>query len=565
MRARDGVVLRSDVYRPQGDGPFPVLLRRTPYGNRLNDLAEEFNEAHYFASHGYLVVVQDTRGRFSSEGEFYPFRDEGDDGYDAVEWAAQLNGSAGAVGTFGQSYGCLVQYLTAARRPPHLRVCAPLSGPMLSFSSNAAWYTNGLFELSWTLSYLINMAEEDMRRRGLDERIGELDALKIDPAIRFSPLTEDTLRHLPISDWIERLGEFVPFLGDIFYHRVDGPYWWYHDLSRQFENIDVPMLHIGSWYDLATGDTLALYRGVQDRGLSDRTRRNQALFMGPWAHLLPYNQPTSGGTGDIDFGPEAEVFLLDMVKVWFDHYLKGAGEGLPLSPVRLFVMGENRWRDEREWPLARAVNTPYYLHGDGHAVTAGGDGSLTTVAPESEPPDRYRYDPDDPVPTRGGHFVGGGVQDQRPNLERADVLVYTSPVLQEDLEITGPVTATLFVATSGTDTDFVVVVSDVRPDGYTQNLVEGAVRGRFRASYANPTPLEPGQVYELAVDLWATSHLLRAGHRIRVHVTSSDFPRFDRNLNTGESFEGTRVVVADQTLYHDALRPSHIVLPVVPR
>jgi len=287
--------------------------------------------------------------------------------------------------------------------------------------------------------------------------------------------------------------------------------------------------------------------------------------MGPWAHLLPYNQPTSGGSGDIDFGPEAEVFLLDMVRGWFDHFLKGSGEGLPQAPVRIFVMGDNRWRDEAEWPLARTVYTPYYLHSAGGASSLSGDGTLTTVAPSDEPPDRYRYDPDDPVPTRGGHFVGGGVQDQHPNLDRADVLVYTSPELEHDLEITGPVSAVLYAATEGRDTDFMVVVSDVRPDGYTQNLVEGAVRGRFRASLTRPTPLEPGRVYELTVDLWATSHVLRAGHRLRVQVTSSDFPRFDRNLNTGAGFEGTRAVVVEQTLHHDTARPSHVVLPVVPR
>jgi putative CocE/NonD family hydrolase len=233
--------------------------------------------------------------------------------------------------------------------------------------------------------------------------------------------------------------------------------------------------------------------------------------------------------------------------------------------VRIFVMGENRWRDEAEWPLARTAFTPYFLHSGGNAGSDDADGSLDTAAPASEPPDRYRYDPDDPVPTRGGHFVGGGVQDQRPTLGRSDVLVYTGPELEEDLEITGPVSAVLFVATTGTDSDFMAVVSDVRPDGYTQNLVEGAVRGRFRESLTDPTPLVPGRVYELKVDLWATSHVLRAGHRIRVHVTSSDFPRFDRNLNTGESFGGTRVVVAEQTLFHDAERPSRVVLPVIPR
>ena len=564
MTTRDGVVLRADVYRPDAQGPLPVLLRRTPYGNRVNDLAADFNEAHYYASHGYLVVVQDTRGRFSSDGEFYPFLFEGYDGYDAVEWAAGLPGSSGRVGTFGQSYGCAIQYLTAALRPPHLRTCIPLSGPMLSFENY--WYHRGVLELSWMLSYFVNMAEETLRKAGREDEIAALDELKVDPSVRFTPLKDEALRHLPINDWIDRLGDAAPFLRDILYHSVDGPYWWATDLRRQLANMDVPMLHIGSWYDLATWDTPILYRGLQEHGLSAHTRDHQALFMGPWAHLLPYNQPTSGGSGDIDFGPQAAVFLLDMEKTWFDHFLKGPAEGLPVPPVRIFVMGENDWRNEAEWPPARMVATPYYLHSAGSANTLDGDGTLSPQPPEDEPADRYRFDPEDPVPTCGGHFVGGGVADQRANQSRGDVLVYTGAPLEADLELTGPVTAVLYAATSALDADFMVTVSDVRPDGYAQNLVESLVRGRFRESTTHPTLLEPGRIYELHLDLWNISHVLFAGHRLRVHVTSSDFPRWERNTGTGERLgEGTTLVVADQTIFHDAAHPSQVVLPVIPR
>jgi putative CocE/NonD family hydrolase len=229
-------------------------------------------------------------------------------------------------------------------------------------------------------------------------------------------------------------------------------------------------------------------------------------------------------------------------------------------------MGENRWRDEHEWPLARMVPTRWYLRSGGDAATAEGDGTLSPEAPGSEPADHYTYDPANPVPTCGGHFVGGGVQDQRPNQSRADVLVYTSAPLEADLELTGPVTVTLYAATSAVDTDFTVTVSDVRPDGYAQNLVESLVRGRFRDSYTHPTPLEPGAVYELHLDLWNISHVLFAGHRLRVHVTSSDFPRWERNTGTFERLgEATSWVVQEQTVYHDADHPSHVVLPVVPR
>lgn len=564
MQTRDGTRLRADVYRPDGPGPWPVLLRRTPYGKRLNDLAANFNEAHFFASHGYLTVVQDTRGRFNSEGDWYPFVYEALDGYDAVEWASGLEGSTGQVGTFGQSYGCIIQYLTAAKRPPHLVTCIPTSGNCMSFRNY--WYHDGVLELGWMLSYFVNMAEDVFRVQGREADIAMLDKLKADSTVRFSPLIDEALYHLPINDWIERLGDGAPFLEDVLYHSVDGPYWWANDIRRELYNIDVPMLHIGSWYDINTWDTPLVFNGLRHGAMTNYARSHQALFMGPWAHLLPYSQPTSGGSGDIDFGPDSEVFLPDMYLQWFDHFLKGDGEGLPVPLVRLFVMGENRWRDESEWPLERAVPTEWYLHGGGAANGLEGDGRLSTVPPGDESPDRYRYDPADPVRSRGGHVVGGGVVDQRPSQSRADVLVYTSAPVEQDLELTGPISAELFVSTSAVDTDFVVWLSDVRPDGYAQNLAEGVVRARFRESYTSPTLLEPGRVYQLAVDLWNISHVVAAGHSLRVHVTSSDFPRWERNLNTGSRTGfGTDMVVAQQTLYHDSGRPSRITLPVVPR
>jgi putative CocE/NonD family hydrolase len=288
--------------------------------------------------------------------------------------------------------------------------------------------------------------------------------------------------------------------------------------------------------------------------------------MGPWAHQQPFSQPTSGGTGDIDFGPDAAVSLVEIERQWFDHYVRDDGNGLPRAPVSIFVMGENGWREEGDWPLARAVQTEYYVHSGGSANTLDGDGTLSTVPPGDEPSDRYRYDPDAPVPTAGGRTVGGGVADQRPNQGRRDVLVYTGPSLTEDLEITGPVTVNLYAATSAIDTDFIAVLSDVRPDGYAQNLAEGIVRGRFRDSYAVPTPLEPGRVHAFEIRLWNVSHVLRTGHRLRLHITSSDFPRWERNPGTwGPSVSATKTLAADQRVFHDREHPSHVTLPVVPR
>jgi putative CocE/NonD family hydrolase len=562
MTTRDGVVLRADAYRPEAPGPYPVLVRRTPYGKLSNDLAADFSEAHYFASHGYLVVVQDTRGRFTSEGAWYPFIYEARDGYDTIEWAAALPGSSGAVGTFGQSYGAIAQYLAATQRPPHLRTCIPVSAYQLTFENY--WYNAGALELSWLLSYFVNMAEDVLAAEGDRASIAALAKLKVDPAVRFSALTEDALRHLPLRDWIDRLGRGAPFLADILWHSTDGPYWWATDLSRQLFNINVPMLHVGSWYDIANRDTPLYFTGLRSSALD--ARDGHALIMGPWAHQLPFNQPTSGGTGDIDFGPEAAISLVGIERRWFDHFLKAEGADLPCSPVRIFVMGENRWRDEQQWPLARTDYTSYYLRSGGSANTLNGDGILSAKAPGDEPADHYRYDPGNPVPTAGGRFVGGGVADQQKNQSRADVLVYTGPELAEDIEITGPCTVHLHAMTTAADTDFVAILSDVRPDGYAQNLTEGIVRGRFRESLSHPSPLQPGTPYEFTIQLWNVSHVLRAGHRIRLHITSSDFPRWDRNPGSGApTGTDTTLRTADQTVLHDRVHPSRVVLPVIPR
>jgi putative CocE/NonD family hydrolase len=254
---------------------------------------------------------------------------------------------------------------------------------------------------------------------------------------------------------------------------------------------------------------------------------------------------------------------------WFDHWLKSVDTGvLDEPPVKIFVMGENRWRDEREWPLARTRYTPYYFHSGGRANTAAGDGALSPWGAGEEPPDHFVYDPDDPVPTRGGNtlIIAMGVQDQRPVETRSDVLVYTSDVVASALEVTGPVTVTLYAATSVRDTDFTAKLVDVRPDGYAQNVADGIIRARYRDSRERPTLVMPGAVSRFTIDLWATSHVFLPGHRIRVEISSSNFPRFDRNLNTGEDqANGRRWVTARQTVFHDQRYPSHIVLPIIPR
>jgi len=506
--------------------------------------------------------VQNTRGRFGSEGVWYPFVYEANDGYDAIEWSALLPGSNGRVGTFGQSYGALAQYLAASQRPEHLVTCIPVSAPLAAFENY--WYQRGALELNWTLSYFLNMTLDALQGGGDVDRLARLETLKADPSVRFSPLRNEALHRLPLTAWIDTFGDSAPFLADVLHHSTDGAYWWAVDLRRQFHNMDVPMLHLGSWYDIANWDTPQYFSGLRKHAMSGRARENQAIIMGPWAHLLPYSEPTSRGTGDIDFGPEAATSLVTVQLEWFNHYLKENGQQLPRAPVRIFIMGANRWRDERQWPLERTKFTDCYLHSDGTANTADGSGTLTTESPGPEDPDHYRYDPVNPVPTAGGRYVGGGVRNQNKNQARHDVLVYTTPLQNSPIELTGPVDTYLHVCTDGLDTDFVAVLCDVHPDGFVQNLAEGIVRGRFRDSFDDPQPMQPNTVYELHIPLGNISHVVAAGHRIRLLITSSNFPRWDRNTNTGEPIAtGTRIRVAEQTVYHDASRPSRLILPAI--
>jgi putative CocE/NonD family hydrolase len=565
MRTRDGVTLYADIYRPDAPGRFPVLVVRTPY-DKSQDMA--LTEKDYFPSRGYVVVIQDTRGRFRSEGDFYPFIHETHDGYDTIEWAAALPWSNGNVGTVGQSYLGLVQYLAAPSRPPHLKAMSPVSGPVTYFENCV--YRRGVFELGWMLAYFTFMARNTLERKGVyEQHRARLDSYLSHPDLPISPFKKEVYRHLPLREWGERLKDGAPYFADFLQHATDGPYWWATDLRRQFHNINVPMLHVGSWYDAFQYDTLTLFTGLREQALTPEARRGQKLLMGPWGHLLPYAVPTSRGTGDIDFGPEALIELHAVQLRWFDFFLKGENNGvIDEAPIRLFVMGENRWRDEYEWPLARTHYTNVYLHSGGKANTLRGNGHLSFVTPGEEPSDRYTYDPQDPVPTRGGTTLGLalGVFDQTKIEEREDVLVYTSDLLTEAMEVTGPITLKLFASSSAPDTDFTAKLVEVRPDGYAQNIAEGVIRARFRESLTNPTLITPEQVYAYTIDLWATSHVFKAGHRLRLEVSSSNFPRYDRNPNTGRDFGvDTELHPAQQTIFHDGRYPSHLILPVVPR
>ncbi len=564
MRTRDGLTLRADVYRPDASGKFPVLVMRTPY-DKSQQMA--MTERDYFPPRGYVLVVQDTRGRFSSEGEFVPFVNEARDGYDTIEWAASLPWSNGKVGTVGQSYLALVQYYAATLAPLHLFAMCPVSGPVTYYEN--CIYRRGVLELGWVLAYFSFMARNTLERNSIHQEYkAQLDSYLSNPEIPLSPLNSDAHRHLPVVDWGERLKAGAPYFAEYLQQWRDGAYWRATDIRPLARNVTVPMMHTGSWYDAFQFDTLAMYTQMRQDARTDKARRAQRLIMGPWAHLLPYSVPTSRGTGDIDFGPEAQVELLAEQERFLRHWFEGReDEILDEPPVRIFVMGDNRWRDEREWPLARTQYTKMYLRGRGRANSLR-DGALKFEAPADEPADEYTYDPDNPVPTRGGTTLGlaSGVFDQRDVEERDDVLVYTGDVLSKDLEVTGPITMKLHASSSARDTDFTAKLVDVRPDGYAQNIADGIVRARFRESAAKSTLIAPDKVYEYGIDLWATSHVFKEGHRLRLEVSSSNFPRYDRNQNTGNDlFVDRELKTARQTVHHAGPYASHIVVPVIPR
>ncbi|PKB68475.1 MAG: hypothetical protein BZY81_01735 [SAR202 cluster bacterium Io17-Chloro-G4] len=567
---RDGVRLATDVVRPDGPGQYPVLVTRGPYG-KDSYLDNPDHSIWFFPKHGYVVVSQDCRARFESEGDSYnPLFQEVDDGYDTVEWAARQPWSNGRVGTTGQSYLGATQYTLATSNPvpPHLQVMAPFSASA-DFHESWGYHTGGAMEWGWMVPYAIFKGRNTLARQGREELLAKMDEYVL-PADNFAqPLKDEWYSHLPLSDWVERLKETAPYFGEYLENEADGPYWRQINLLERVEKIMLPMFHVSSWYDIFLEGALNAYQALSDRAGSQLARSSQKLLIGPWAHIRPYTAPTSKETGDIDFGPEAKIELHRYLLRWFNYWLKDIDTGIMSEPpVRLFVMGENRWRDEQEWPLARTHYTRYYLHSESPANTRSGAGTLSTAPPGDEPVDTYRYDPKNPTPTFGGNtlIIPQGVADQRPVEDREDVLVYTTETLVRDTEVTGPIKAHIFAASSAVDTDFTAKLVDVRPDGYAHNIQDGIIRARYRNSKSEPALIEPGKVYEYVIDLWSTSHLFKTGHRMRLEISSSNFPRFDRNPNTGAPIgQDDRLEVASQSVHHREGYASHVVLPIIPR
>jgi putative CocE/NonD family hydrolase len=569
---RDGVTLYADIYRPDGDGPYPTILQRTPY-DKTAALTNTMLDPIKAAKAGFAVVIQDTRGRFDSEGEFYAFRDDIDDGYDTVEWAAAQPWSNGKVGMYGASYVGATQWLAATSRPPHLVTIVPT---VTASNYHDGWtYQGGAFELgfnmSWTLAQLTLANFKNVS--GVHDVPGERRA----ELIKAIDGMTDGFGFAPAKDYPHLNAGLADYYYDWLAHPDFDDYWKKLCIEEHHSEIDVPALHVGGWYDIFLGGTIRNFLGMKKSGANATARSGQRLIIGPWQH------GARGTTmaGRHYFGVMADATAIDVDGThlrWFDHWLNepaanGGSNGImDEAPVRIFVMGDDVWREEQEWPLARAQETKYYLHGCGKANSKHGDGSLGTAAPNGESPDVFLYNPADPVPTAGGalccnpYFAANGAYDQNEVEERADVLVYTTPPLERDLEVTGPVTVTLFAATSATDTDFTAKLVDVCEDGCARNLTDGIIRARYRESMSNPSLLEPGRAYRYEIDLWATSNVFKAGHRIRLEISSSNFPRFDRNTNTGNIIaEDTELKPALQTVFHDGQQASYVSLCIVPR
>jgi putative CocE/NonD family hydrolase len=556
-RMRDGVILRADIYRPDTPERLPALVQRTPYSKNP---ARQDNQFRRLASHGYVVVAQDTRGRYMSDGVARP-HDEGEDGYDTIEWAAALPYVNGRVGTFGGSYSATTQLLAAPLRPPHLVAIFPSS----SYNSRYDMvFQGGAFYLADGLSWNLGQSA-DVRRRALRAETNRDRAIGMNEAER-QLFANHWLSHLPLKsmDAME-LRRFAPAYFDMLAHPSYDEYWKTFDVEARHREFDVPAYHLTGWYDTLLTGTLRNFAGLRRDARSERARSGQRLVVGAWTHARPTMASTK--IGDVDYGPAAGFDLEALMFEWFDFWLKEAPTNvLSRAPVRLFVMGANTWRDEQEWPLARAVPTSFYLHSAGAANTRDGDGRLSEIRPSDEPADRFVYDPWNPVPTgqRGGYSRVPA--DQRDVERREDVLVYTTAPLPSSIEVTGPIKAHVWAASSATDTDFTVKLVDVLPDGTARMLTDGILRARYRTGTSRPELLTPGRAEELTIDVGATSNLFAAGHRIRIEISSSNFPRFDRNPNTGAPFgESAELRRANQTVFHDTERASRIVLPVVPR
>jgi len=584
---RDGVRLSTDLYFPLGaEDKLPVILIRTPYNKKewRDSLAADapaffaryYGVASMFAAQGYIVAVQDIRGKFESEGIFTVSANDRKDGYDTITWLAQQPWSTGKIGTYGCSYRgeCQVQ-LAAMRHPNHVTMIPQCAGGIIRYFGVknfgafelmiVPWFRNEAFKVNPRLSldlprelYLKTSEYFDFHFTG--QKMGVMDLVGT----------------LPVIDMLKKAGSPPTDFEDFVSHEVSDPWWDKLGYITEKDRFDIPALHISAWYDPAVGDTIQLIDLMRRNSESDRGRDNQFLIVAPTVHCKQEVCAAENTiTGQRILGDSRFDFYGTYVR-WFDYWLKGIDNGVTRMPkCQVFVMGKNTWRTEDQWPPPQMTLTKHYLHSDGRANSRFGDGTLTAPPPvKDEKPDYYFYDPKYPVPTVGGPMCATrddpdalpGAFDQSEVEVRNDVLVYTSPQLDRGIEIGGEIEVVLYVSSSAKDTDFTAKLIDVYPDGRAFNLQTGILRARYREGLDKKVWMEPGKVYCIKIWLQATCNFFAPGHRIRVDITSSSFPRFDRNMNTGgNNYDEVEGVVAKNGVHHTAQYPSHIVLPVIER
>ena len=548
---QDGVNLFADIYLPAEAAKYPTIVVRTPYGVQRPGMHETMVS---LARHGYAVVLADVRGRYESEGIWDPFRDEAKDGYDIIEWAAIQPFSNGKVGLQGGSYLGHNQWAAASQKPPHLEVIVPR---VASTNIYANWLTmGGAFRLSFNFGWgAVRMPYKIMLPQFWHQMDFMPENLKY----------ENLLMHLPLVDMDEHGShEAIKHYRDWLKHQSYDDYWKSISDEERFDQISVPAYTMGGWFDIFVQGTVNGFVGMRNHGATPEARREARMMIGPWGHGV------SQSFGGWDFGPGAVRDATLRERQFYDYHLKGISSTLnEEKPVQIFYMGANQWRGEDNWPIPGTEYREVYLTSDGHANSVRGDGALSFDQPNSAKSDVYLYDPKQPVPTTGGNNCCGtptlsGPRDQRPLERREDVLVYTSDVLQEAITIAGNIKMKLYAATDGKDTDWMIKLVDVQPDGYAFPVSEGILRARFREGTDHMKLLEKDEVYAYDIEMMPTANVFMPGHRIRIDITSSNFPQFDRNPNTGDDLGvSADVRIAKQTIHHGGERLSHVLLPTV--
>ena len=549
---RDGINLSADIWLPpssRGSGPWPALLLRTIYDNQE---ARYIGWAREFTNRGYAVIMQDCRGRGDSDGDWIPYVCELYDGYDTHQWIGEQDWCDGNLGTFGLSYPGFTQTLPATLRSKYLKAVAPIASQQDNYGHHRV---NGVIHHNVAFAFL-NMLGRSMQYESLQH------------------FDQDTFFfELPIDTAMEKVSNTHPYYKGVMEHEQYDEWWSSYSLRDKYPEMAIPSLFITGWFDSLSNENFKLFNGWTKKAKTEDARSKTKLIIGPWSHqIAPWGRVPMGKNGeyaDRTFGKQALSDVIEMHMHWYDQRLKGIDTGVDEeAPIKLFVMGKNTWRDEYEWPLERTEWTKFYLSSAGNAVDGGG-GLHPEIKTSDQTSDSFIYDPGDPVPSLGSQYQTYdfcGPHDRSHIQRRPDVLTFTTDVLTEDMEITGPISATIWASSDAKDTDFTATLTDLEPDGKAIALCEGIVRARFRNGTENPQMMVPGEIYKFEIDMWNTSNSFIKGHRIRIEISSSNFPRYNRNLNSGNPIASDiDITLANQTVYHGIQYPSYINLPVIPK